>query len=150
MTATASFPALARLTLALLLVVLSAACGGVFRPPPPPVTPPPTTPRPTSTPAPTATPVPERWVKNHRITDMWSGPARDRGAISFGKTSSAFCVFRIEEEANDARIFVYNPQADGRFWIEADAVGPVEQPTRRAGPKPAGANCAEFLYGVGP
>ncbi|MFN8635004.1 MAG: hypothetical protein U0893_14195 [Chloroflexota bacterium] len=132
--------------LSVLLMLLTTACGGVLNPPPPPTVPPPTVPRPTFTPEPTATPTPERWVKNHRVTDMWSGPASDRNAISFGKTSSAFCIFRIDEEIDDARVFVYNPHLDGRFWIDASAIGPVEPPAHRAGPKPEGVNCSDALY----
>ena len=110
-------------------------------------TPVPTIP-PTPTPIPpTATPVPEQWVKNHRITDMWSGPASDRTSISFGQTSNTFCSFRVDRTADDARIYVYNPYADGRFWIEVDAVGPVVPSERRPGPKPPGQNCAEAIYG---
>lgn len=103
-------------------------------------------PSPTEVP-PTATPVPEQWVKNHRVTEMWSGPASDRTAISFGQTSNTFCVFRVDRTEDDARVYVYNPYADGRFWIDAEAVGPVVAPERRPGPKPPGQNCAEAVYG---
>ena len=96
---------------------------------------------------PTPTPVPAQWVKNHRITEMWSGPASDRSAISFGQTSNTFCSFRVERTEDDARIYVYNPYLDGRFWIDADAVGPVVAPERRPGPKPPDQNCAEAIYG---
>jgi hypothetical protein len=128
------------------MVLCSVACGGVLNPPIPTATPIPTVPA-TPTPVPpTATPEPERWVKNHRITEMWSGPASDRSAISFGQTSSAFCSFRIDRAGDDARLYVYNPYSDGRFWIDADAVGPVVPPERRRGPKPPDQNCDEHLY----
>jgi len=95
---------------------------------------------------PTATPEPEQWVKNHRLTEMWSGPTSDRGAIIFGRTSNTFCSFRVEHTKDDARIFVYNPYSDDSFWIDVEAVGPVEAPEIRRGRKPPGQNCAEAIY----
>ena len=130
----------------LLLTLLCTACGGVLNPPSPPPTRTPTVPPlPTEVP-PTATPVPEQWVKNHRIAEMWSGPARDRTSTSFGQTSNTFCSFRVDLAEDDARLYVYNPYTDGRFWIDAEAVGPVVPPERRRGPKPPGQNCAEAIY----
>ena len=135
-----------------MFVLLTTACGGVINPPALPTRPAPPPPRPTAIPEPTATseptatPEPARWVKNHRITPMWSAPQRETGAISFGTTSSTFCSFRVVREADDARILVYNPHADGTFWIDADAVGPVVEPPHRAGPKPVGVNCTEAIY----
>lgn len=137
-----------RFLVLLVLTLLVTACGGVVNPPVPPTRPAPPPPRPTSTPVPTPTPEPERWVKNHRITPMWSAPQGAAGAVSFGNTSSAFCSFRVVEEADNARILVYNPYADGTFWIDAEAVGPVENPPRRAGVKPAGLNCTEAIYDI--
>jgi hypothetical protein len=130
----------------MLLALLTTACGGILNPPVPTPTrtPLPTLP-PTSRPA-TATPVPEQWVKNHRVTQMWSGPAGAPGVVSFGPTSTAFCSFRIERQEENARMFVYNPYTDSHFWIDADDVGPVVPPERRPGPKPAGVNCAEIVY----
>jgi hypothetical protein len=132
----------------LLLVLLTTACGGVINPPVPPTRPAPPPPRPTSTPVPTPTPEPERWVKNHRITPMWSAPQGASGAVTFGNTSSTFCSFRVVEEADNARILVYNPHTDGTFWIDVEAVGPVENAPRRAGVKPAGVNCTEAIYDI--
>ena len=132
--------------LALALSLLCSACGGVLNPPIPTTTPLPTLAPPSTPVPPTATPVPEQWVKNHRVTEMWSGPASDRNAISFGRTSSLFCSFRIEHAEDDARLYVYNPYLDGRFWIEAEAVGPVQAPEHRRGPKPPDQNCAEAVY----
>ena len=129
-----------------LLLLLATGCGGVLNPP---RSAPTSTPRPlraTATVAPTPTPAPERWVKNHRVTDMWSGPASDRASITFGETSSAFCSFRIVREEDDARMLVYNPYLDGQFWIDSDTVGPVQSPERRPGPKPESVNCAEVVY----
>jgi hypothetical protein len=139
-----------QLALTLALAATVTACGGVINPPPLPTRPP--TPTrlalPTSPPTPTAEP--ERWVKNHRITDLWSGPLGSPGVVSFGKTSSTFCSFRVVGEADNARILVYNPYTDGEFWIDADAVGPVETPPHRAGPKPPGVNCTEAIYDGAP
>jgi hypothetical protein len=128
------------------LLVVMTACGGVIDPPPLPTRPP------TVTRVATATPgrEPAHWVKNHRVTDMWSGPLGSPGVVSFGKTSSTFCSFRVEEEGTNARMRVYNPYEDGTFWIDGDAVGPVEEPQHRAGPKPAGVNCAEAVYDLAP
>jgi hypothetical protein len=131
---------------ATLLTVLLSACTGVINPPIPTATPVPTIPPTPTEVLPTATPEPEQWVKNHRITEMWSGPASQPGAIVFGRTSSTFCSFRILGGADDARVLVYNPFSDGELWIEADAVGPVVPPERRRGPKPRDQNCAEAVY----
>ena len=130
----------------MILALFATACGGVLNPPVPTMRPTPTMPPPPTPVPPTPTPKPEQWVKNHRVTEMWSGPASDRGAISFGQTSSTFCSFRIERTEDDARMLVYNPYADGQFWIDADAVGPVPAPERRRGPKPPNQNCAEAIY----
>ena len=101
------------------------------------------------TPVPTATPVPftPYWVKNHRPTEMWSGPPGQAGVVSFGTTSSQFCSFQVVEPQRSARLYVLNPYSRDYFWIDADAVGPVsEQPQRAAGPKPPDQNCAEQVY----
>lgn len=135
------------LRLALLLLIgFVAGCSGVLNPPVPTSTPLPTVPPLPTAMAPTATPEPEQWVKNHRLTEMWSGPSSDRGAISFGLTSNTFCSFRIEDTEDDARIFVYNPYSDGSFWIDVESVGPVDAPELRRGPKPADQNCSEARY----
>jgi hypothetical protein len=129
------------------LVLLTAACGGVLNPPPPPPTPTmfvPSTPRPRP---PTATPEPEVWIKNHQITQMWSGQQGESGVISFGETSSTFCSFRIDRPQDGPRIYVYNPQTDSHFWIDGLHVGPIDQlPPQRSGPKPGGVNCTEAVY----
>ena len=135
-----------RVLVLVLLALLATACGGVLNPPVPTATPVPTAPLPSVPLPPTPEPEPEVWVKNHRLTEMWSGPVSDRGAISFGRTSSTFCVFRIERTEDDARIFVYNPYADDAFWIDAESVGPVEAPELRRGPKPPNQNCADAVY----
>ena len=134
--------------LLLLLVMLSTACGGVINPPVPASRPIPPTRLPTvvAPPTPAPEPEPEHWVKNHRPTEMWSGPRGEPGVVSFGRTSSAFCSFRVEGETGGSRIHVYNPYADGDLWIDADAVGPVETPPHRPGPKPSGMNCSEIVY----
>ncbi|MCC7371854.1 MAG: glycoside hydrolase family 99-like domain-containing protein [Chloroflexi bacterium] len=141
----------ALLALALPLMLAGAACGGLINPPPPAPTPTtvvPPTPRPRP---PTATPEPEVWIKNFRLTKMWSGQEGQPGVISFGETSSTFCSFRIAEPQVGPRIFVYNPYTDSNFWIDGIDVGPVEQPpVRRPGPKPAGVNCTEAIYDGAP
>jgi hypothetical protein len=101
------------------------------------------------TPFPTASPVPfsAYWVKNHRPTEMWSGPPNQPGVISFGTTSGQFCSFQVVEAQTGSRLHVLNPYSTGTFWIDADSVGPVAEPPQRvAGPKPADQNCTELIY----
>lgn len=130
-----------------LVAAITAACGGVLNPPLPPPTPTPFVP---STPRPrpaTATPAPEAWVKNFRVTQMWSGPEGAPGVISFGETSSEFCSFRIDRVQDNPRLYVYNPHTESHFWIDGVDVGPVDQPPpRRSGPKPNDVNCTEAIY----
>jgi hypothetical protein len=140
---------------ALLLVLLMSGCGALPGVPPNPFRTTPTldvSPPPGSMAAhvlPTETPVPffPYWVKNHRETEMWSGQVRQSGVVSFGATSQQFCLFRVEQPQDGARLYVFNPYSGGNFWIDADAVGPAtEEPRRAAGSKPAGQNCADALY----
>ena len=103
------------------------------------------------TPTPFATPSPPAfapyWVKNHRPTEMWSGPFEQPGVVSFGTTSSQFCSFQVMEPQNGPRLHVFNPYSKNYFWIDADAVGPVsESPRRSSAPKPTDQNCAEQVY----
>lgn len=87
------------------------------------------------------------WVKNHQITEMWSERAGEPTAISFGTTSSQFCVFQVVRPPDNPRLYIRNPYSDNFFWIDADAVGPVElAPERRQEPKPADQNCSEVIY----
>lgn len=98
---------------------------------------------------PTATPQPfvPYWVKNHRLTEMWSGPPDQAGVVSFGTTSSQFCSFQVVRPQDGPRLYVLNPYSKNYFWIDADAVGPVPNPPQRGtGPKPPDQNCAEQLY----
>jgi hypothetical protein len=102
---------------------------------------------PTLTPLPTAVTFAPYWVKNHRSTEMWSGPAGQPGVVSFGTTSRQFCAFQVERPQEGGRLYVLNPFSQNYFWIDADAVGPVsEAPTRATGPKPADQNCGDQLY----
>lgn len=106
------------------------------------------TPAPPTT-IPTATPLPfsPYWVKNHRLTEMWSGPPDQPGVISFGTTSGQFCSFQVVEPQRGPRLYVLNPYSRDYFWIDADAVGPVEEPPQRvAEPRPPNQNCAEQVY----
>lgn len=144
-----------RLACLLLAALLSSACDAVPALPPNPfritptvvVTASPHAAAPV-TPAETPAPFAPYWVSNHREAEMWSGQVRQSGVVSFGVTSQQFCVFRVEQPQDGPRLYVMNPYSDGRFWIDADAVGPVtEEPRRMAGPKPEGQNCADALYG---
>jgi hypothetical protein len=77
---------------------------------------------------------------------MWSGPADQPGVVSFGKTSSQFCIFEEREREGD-RLHVFNPYSEDYFWIDADAVGPVAEPgVRPRSAKPANQNCARAIF----
>jgi hypothetical protein len=99
----------------------------------------------------TPTPVPPKrpsgpeafWVKNHQITDMWSGPASQPGVMSFGKTDAQFCAFLVAGPSEHSRLFAYNPVSQNYFWIEQDAVGRVEPPQVVRTPRPHDRNCAD-------
>ena len=87
------------------------------------------------------------WVKNHRLTEMWSGPIDGPGVTSFGMTSAQFCSFQVAQPPNGPRLYVFNPYTANYLWIDADAVGPVPNPPeRRPQPRPPGQNCAEAIY----
>ena len=87
-----------------------------------------------------------QWLSNHRLTDMLSGPADEPGVISFGKTSTQFCVFQERGQKGD-RLYVFNPYSEGYFWIDKQAVGPVAEPeVRPRSAKPANQNCADAIF----
>jgi hypothetical protein len=139
----------------LVLAVLTGACDRLPAMPANPFAATPTivevtpTPPPSPTPVPTATPVPFRayWVKNHRLTEMWSGPEGQAGVIRFGTTSRQFCAFQVTRPQEGNRLYVLNPYSRDYFWIDADSVGPVsEAPARATGPKPPDQNCTDQLH----
>jgi len=102
---------------------------------------------PTALPTPSPAPFTAFWVKNFKVTDMWSGPAGQPGVISFGVTSQQFCSFQVVRPQDDSRLYVLNPYSHDYFWIDADAVGPVpDAPPRASGPKPPDQNCTDQLY----
>jgi hypothetical protein len=110
-------------------------------------TPLPGAPPPKPAPAPTAAAFTPFWVKNHRLTDMWSGPSGEANVVSFGTTSAQFCSFQVVRPPEGDRVYVYNPYSDNYFWIDADAIGPVpDPPERRPGPKPDDQNCSDAIY----
>jgi hypothetical protein len=151
--------ALAAITVGMVLLLTSGCGAGSFisnpfasDPTPTPAPPPPSAassaaqaaPSPGATEAaPAFSPI---WVKNHRITEMWSGPTAGPDSISFGMTSQQFCSFQVVLPPNGPRVYVYNPYSDNYFWIDADAIGPVGEPEHRSGPPPAGQNCADAIY----
>ena len=141
--------------LALCVLTLSAACDSLpslpqnpFRVTPTVVPTPAPSPTPVPTVRPTDTPVAFRpfWIKNFKITGMWSGPAGQPGVISFGMTSSQFCSFQVVKPEEGSRLYVLNPYSKDYFWIDAADVGPVDQPEKGTGPKPPDQNCAEAIY----
>ena len=101
----------------------------------------------TATPGPTPTPAfTPFWVRNHRLTEMWSGQVGAPGVVSFGMTSQQFCSFLVVVPQQERRLYVFNPYSQNYFWIDADAVGPVGAPERQPGAPPPGQNCAEAVY----
>lgn len=102
--------------------------------------------------APNASPEPPgwalrgQWLKNHRIADMWSGPADQADATSFGQTSAQFCAFQLRDQRGN-RLYVFNPYTENYLWIDKDAVGPVEvPPVRPRSSRPVGQNCSDAIY----
>ena len=86
------------------------------------------------------------WVRNHQLAEMWSGPADEPSAASFGTVSSQFCVFQ-ERAARGDRLYVFNPYSQNYFWIDRVAVGPVGTPEMRPRTaKPADQNCADAVF----
>jgi hypothetical protein len=85
------------------------------------------------------------WVRNHEITDMWSGPEGQATAVSFGKTSAQFCAFLVVQPQDNARLYVLNPYSNDYFWIDQKSVGPADrpesQPGRRAPDQNSGSTC---------
>jgi hypothetical protein len=95
-------------------------------------------------------PVPKRpsapgvkWVKNHRITEIWSGPGGQSGVTSFGKMSAQFCAFLMSGRSEGGRQYVYTPVSHNYFWIDGDAIGEVPPPPVSTGPRPTDKNCAD-------
>ncbi len=81
------------------------------------------------------------WVRNHRLTEMWSGPSP--GATSFGRTDGQFCAFLAAGPSDHGRFYVYNPVAEDYFWIDRAAVGQVGPPAVSSSSRPANKNCAD-------
>ncbi len=67
----------------------------------------------------------DRWVQNHRPTELWSGP--DEKAISFG-TVPAFSYFKVLGAQEGARIRVQNPLTSGIAFVTAKDIGPSGLP----------------------
>ncbi len=97
-------------------------------------------------PTPIPTPPGAFWVKNHRPTEMWSGPAGQDGVVSFGTTSGQFCSFLVVRPQDNPRLYVLNPYSNNYLWIDADAVGPSQAPEHAPSPRPADQNCTDALH----
>ena len=112
---------------------------------PAPVTP---TPRPAPTPVPEAAPEPFEafWVRNHRITELWSGASSGPDTVSFGATSGQFCAFLVVLPPEGDRLYVLNPSSQDYLWIDAAAVGPAGPPDERPDPRPTDVNCTQDLH----
>ncbi len=105
----------------------------------------------TATPAPTATPTVTAsfayyWVENHRLTDLWNGPASQPGATSLGTTEAQYCAFQVLDPQTDARLHVFNPARQEEVWVDAQDVGVAAVPERRVGPAPDGVNCTPYAF----
>jgi len=95
-----------------------------------------------NTPTPGAAEFSPFWVRNHEITDMWSGPEGQATAVSFGKTSAQFCVFLVVHPQDNARLYVLNPYSNDYFWIDEKSVGPADRPESQPGQRAPDQNCA--------
>ena len=148
------------LVVAVPAIVVASACGSLPSVPNPfaaSATPRPTvavpaqqtpTPRPAPTPAPEAVPGPFEpyWVRNHRITELWSGASSGPGTVSFGATSGQFCAFLVVLPPEGDRLYVLNPYSQDYLWIDAADVGPAGPPEQRPDPRPPDVNCAQDIY----
>jgi hypothetical protein len=82
------------------------------------------------------------WVRNHEITDMWSGPEGQATAISFGKTSAQFCAFLVVRPQDNGRLYVLNPYSNDYFWIDQKSVGRADRPESQPGQRAPDQNCS--------
>ena len=142
------------------IVVVASACGSlpsVPNPFAPSATPRPTiavpaqvtpTPRPAPTPVPEAAPEPFApfWVRNHRITELWSGASGGPDTVSFGATSGQFCSFLVVLPPEGDRLYVLNPYSQDYLWLDAADVGPAGPPVERPDPRPPDVNCTQDIY----
>lgn len=84
----------------------------------------------------------ERWLSNHRVTTLWSGP--DEGAIGFTEVPQ-FSYFKQLGPQVKSRIFVHyfgnSTSQAGDIWVDAEDLGPIggrpdgPEPERRYAPK---------------
>jgi uncharacterized membrane protein len=82
------------------------------------------------------------WVRNHKLTPLWSRSDDGPEVVSFGETTSQFCAFLVVQPQDRSRLFVFNPASDNYLWLDAAAVGPVGVPTAAANNYTSGENCA--------
>jgi len=148
------------LVVAVPAIVVASACGSLPSVPNPfaaSATPRPTlavvaqatpTPRPAPTPVPEEAPEPFEpfWVRNHRITELWSGASSGPDTVSFGTTSGQFCAFLVVLPPEGDRLYVLNPYSQDFLWIDAAAVGPSGPPDERPDPRPTDVNCTQDIY----
>ena len=86
------------------------------------------------------------WVRNHRLTRLWSGPEVGQATPSFGTTSQQFCVFRVMLPQQGGRLYVFNPYTGNYLWLDANDVGPVGEPQIQSSSRPPGQNCSLDLH----
>jgi hypothetical protein len=104
--------------------------------------------RPVPTPVPDPTPEPFQpfWVRNHRITELWSGRSSGPDTVSCGATSEQFCSFLVVLPPEGERLYVFNPYSQDYLWFDAADVGPAGPPDERPIPRPTDVNCTQDLY----
>lgn len=77
----------------------------------------------------------ERWLANHRVTALWSGP--DERAIAFTEVPR-FSYFKQLAPQQHPRIFVHyfgnSVSQEGDVWVDAEDLGPING--RPDGPEP--------------
>src|SRR4051794_38780951 len=80
-----------------------------------------------------------QWVANFRPADLWSD---SDGGRTFG-TARQWSYFALTGQADNDRLYVFNPRTQNYAWVDADAVGPSSTPPDWYLKQP------ELLYSVG-
>ncbi|HLH23860.1 MAG TPA: L,D-transpeptidase family protein [Chloroflexota bacterium] len=65
-----------------------------------------------------------QWVANFRPADLWSD---SDGGTDFG-VARQWSYFALTGQAENDRLYVFNPRTQNYAWIDADAVGPTGAP----------------------
>lgn len=78
----------------------------------------------------------QKWLENHRVTRLWSGP--DDGAIAFTEVPrESFCLQLAPQQGG--RIFVHyfgnSVAQEGDIWVDAIDLGPTSDQTGQTEPE---------------